>query len=111
MTKIPFILLLCIIMIHSTEGKAFLKHYLDQFYLLNLGVPSDYFNDLKSQGDHFMNQVSGFGAEVGEAGNRIVENISDGFNRVRNQDRGREEREDGDRSVQCQPIRARYYLS
>ena len=42
-----------------------------------------------------MNQVSGFGAEVGEAGNRIVENISDGFNRVRNQDRGREEREDG----------------
>ena len=46
-----------------------------------------------------MNQVSGFGAEVGEAGNRIVENISDGYNRVRNQDMGREEREDGDRSV------------
>ena len=48
-----------------------------------------------------MNQVSGFGAEVGEAGNRIVENISDGYNRFRNEreNLGRGEREEGDRSV------------
>ena len=51
-----------------------------------------------------MNQVSGFGAEVGEAGNRIMENISDGYNRFRNErekaeNLGRGEREDGDRSV------------
>ena len=70
----------------------------------DLGAPSDYFNDLKSQGDHFMNQVSGFGAEVGEAGNRIMENISDGYNRFRNErekaeNLGRGDREDGDRSV------------
>ena len=51
-----------------------------------------------------MNQVSGFGAEVGEAGNRIVENISDGYNRFRNErerdeNLARGEREEGDRSV------------
>ena len=51
-----------------------------------------------------MDQVSGFGAEVGEAGNRIVENISDGYNRFRNErekdeNLGRGEREEGDRSV------------
>ena len=83
MTKVPFVLLLCIILIHSTDEGSTLD-IRDQFYFLILGAPSDYFNDLKSQGDHFMNQVSGFGAEVGEAGNRIAENISDGFNRVRN---------------------------
>ena len=51
-----------------------------------------------------MDQVSGFGAEVGEAGNRIVENISDGYNRFRNErerdeNLARGEREEGDRSV------------
>merc|ERR1712045_422215 len=70
MTKMPFILLLSIILIHSTEG-----------------APSDYFKDLRSQGDQFINQVSGWGSEVGQAGNRFVDNVSNEISKIRDQGR------------------------
>ena len=55
------------------------------FLSVDLGAPSDFFEDLKNQGDDFMNQISGLGAEVGKAGEKFVENFSDSGlnNRVR----------------------------
>ena len=58
-----------------------------KFYILSLGAPSDYFNDLRSQGDQFINQVSGWGSEVEKAGNRFVDNVSNEISKVRDQGR------------------------
>ena len=67
------------------------------FLSVDLGAPSDFFEDLKNQGDDFMNKISGLGAEVGKAGEKFVENLSD--NRIRDFDRNRGQRAERDRSV------------
>ena len=67
------------------------------FLSVDLGAPSDFFEDLKNQGDDFMNKISGLGAEVGKAGEKFVENLSD--NRIRDLDRSRGQRAERDRSV------------
>ena len=67
------------------------------FLSVDLGAPSDFFEDLKNQGDDFMNKISGLGAEVGKAGEKFVENLSD--NRIRDFDRSMGQRAERDRSV------------